>query len=155
MGPEDPENDSDGELDVTLRERLPKRRKSETFEIKIGRRKAFVTVGYYDDGRVGEIFINAAKGGSELRTAMNCFAIAISKKIQYGVGVPEAIHSYLGVRSNPGRVDCDESLGFNGSIASSLYDAIARLLLDLNGTPAEPVLIDPELIRGGEWEGGQ
>ena len=66
-------------------ERLPRNRKSRTFEFRVADCKGFVTVGEYDDGRPGEIFMRVSKQGSTLAGIMDAFAISVSHGLQYGV----------------------------------------------------------------------
>src|SRR6185436_16127886 len=67
------------------REKLPGRRKGYTQKAAVGGHKVYLRTGEYDDGRVGEIFIDMHKEGAAFRSLMNNFAIAISIGLQYGV----------------------------------------------------------------------
>ncbi len=68
-----------------VRERMPRSRSSRTFEFRVADCKGFCTVGEYDDGRPGEIFVRVSKQGSTLAGIMDAFAIAVSHGLQYGV----------------------------------------------------------------------
>src|SRR4029077_19062685 len=68
-----------------VRQKLPRTRQSKTFEFRVADCKGFVTVGEYDDGRPGEIFLRVSKQGSTLAGIMDAFAISISHGLQYGV----------------------------------------------------------------------
>ena len=72
-------------------EKLPDRRKGYTQKAKIGGNTIFLRTGEYDDGRLGEIFIDMNKEGATLRGLLNNFAIAISLGLQYGVPLDEYV----------------------------------------------------------------
>ncbi len=69
------------------RERLPDRRKSENFRFKVGTTSYHATVGYYHDGRPGELFLNCEKTGTDLQVYMRDSAIAVSMALQGGVPI--------------------------------------------------------------------
>ena len=72
-------------IKVPTREKLPRRRTSRTFDFRVADCKGFVTVGEYEDGRPGEIFLRISKQGSTLAGIMDAFAISVSYGLQYGV----------------------------------------------------------------------
>ena len=77
------------------RERMPKKRRSKMFEFSHG---VTVTVGEYNDGRVGEVFIDLGKEGSEMSGWANAFAICLSLGIQHGIPVDKFVHTLGGLR---------------------------------------------------------
>ena len=80
-----------------MRRELPKRRKGHTYKFKVADLKGFFTVGEYEDGTPGELFISAAKQGSTLSGLMDSFAISVSHGLQYGVPLKEVrqdLHGY-------------------------------------------------------------
>jgi ribonucleoside-diphosphate reductase alpha chain len=81
---------------MSERRGLPAKRVSENFKLTKGRHKIFVTVGYYPDGNPGEVFIDAAKEGTELRGIMNAFAMATSLALQHGCPLNEITESLRG-----------------------------------------------------------
>jgi ribonucleoside-diphosphate reductase alpha chain len=83
------------------RERLPKRRQSVVHELRLGGHKVFVEVGFYADGRPGEVWINPRKPGSDLKHFANGFAIAISLLLQWGVPLDEIVHSFEKLSGGP------------------------------------------------------
>jgi len=83
------------------REPLPNRRGSYCAKALIGGGSVYVRVGEYSDGRMGEVFITLHKEGSAFRTLMNCFAMAVSVGLQYGVPLEEFVELYSGVRFDP------------------------------------------------------
>lgn len=113
------------------RERLPMKRKSITYELVMrtsrGNRRAYLTMSVYPDGRVGEVFLKTAKSGSELRTAMSQWAIAVSLGIQHGVPARKFASTFRGVRCVPGELVCDVLPEVNGE-CGSLWDAVARVI---------------------------
>ncbi len=107
-----------------VRERLPRSRSSKTFEFRVADCKGFVTVGQYDDGRPGEIFVRVSKQGSTLAGIMDAFAIAISHGLQYGVPLDAYVRAFVGMRFEPAGMTDDPDL----RIASSLIDYLFRRL---------------------------
>ncbi|MCG3175755.1 MAG: hypothetical protein MOGMAGMI_00688 [Candidatus Omnitrophica bacterium] len=109
---------------VAQRERLPKKRAGLTQEARIGGHKVYVRTGEYEDGRLGEIFIDMHKEGAAYRSMMNCFAIAVSLGLQYGVPLQEYVDVFTFTRFEPsGPVDHP-----NIKYVTSIVDYIFRLL---------------------------
>jgi ribonucleoside-diphosphate reductase alpha chain len=107
-----------------VRERMPKHRRSRTFEFRVADCKGFVTVGEYDDGRPGELFIRVSKQGSTLAGIMDAFAISVSHGLQYGVPLRAFVEAFVGMRFEPAGMTDDEEV----RIASSLMDYLFRRL---------------------------
>ena len=106
------------------RHRLPKKRSGMTQEARIGGHKVYVRAGEYEDGKIGEIFIDMHKEGAAYRSMMNCFAIAVSLGLQYGVPLQEYVDVFTFTRFEPsGPVDHP-----NIKFATSIVDYIFRLL---------------------------
>ena len=106
------------------RERLPRSRSSRTFEFRVADCKGFVTVGEYEDGRPGEIFIRVSKQGSTLAGIMDAFAMAVSQGLQYGVPLDAYARAFVGMRFEPAGITDDPDL----RIASSLIDYLFKRL---------------------------
>ena len=70
-----------------MREKAPNRRRCETYRCKHGKQKMFVTVGFYEDGRPYEIFVNTAKAGSDLNVLLSMFGMTASVALQCGADV--------------------------------------------------------------------
>ena len=83
------------------RERLPERRKGYIQKAIVGGHKVYLHTGEYDDGRLGEIFIDMHKEGAALRAMMNNFAIAVSVGLQYGVPLDEFVEAFTFTRFEP------------------------------------------------------
>jgi len=109
---------------IVERKRLPHKRNGFTQKAKIGGQTVFVRTGEYEDGTVGEIFIDMHKEGASFRSLMNCFAISVSIGLQYGVPLDEFVNKFTFTRFEPsGMVDHP-----NIKNASSIVDYIFRLL---------------------------
>ncbi len=107
------------------RERLPHRRKSYTQKAIVGGHKVYLHTGEYEDGRLGEIFIDMHKEGAAFRSLMNNFAIAISVGLQYGVPLEEFVDAFTFTRFEPaGLVIGNDSI----KNATSVLDYIFREL---------------------------
>jgi len=111
-------------VQVPVRERLPRTRASRTFEFRVADCKGFVTVGQYEDGRPGEIFVKVSKQGSTLAGIMDAFAIAISHGLQYGVPLRSYVEAFTGMRFEPAGMTDDPEI----RIANSLMDYLFRRL---------------------------
>jgi ribonucleoside-diphosphate reductase alpha chain len=106
------------------RERLPRSRRSRTFEFRVADCKGFVTVGEYEDGRPGELFIRVSKQGSTMAGIMDAFAISVSHGLQYGVPLRAFVHAFVGMRFEPAGMTDDPEV----RIANSLIDYLFRRL---------------------------
>ncbi|WP_419917730.1 vitamin B12-dependent ribonucleotide reductase [Candidatus Poriferisocius sp.] len=106
------------------RQRLPRSRTSRTFEFRVADCKGFATVGEYEDGRPGEIFIRVSKQGSTLAGVMDAFAMAVSHGLQYGVPVRAYVDAFTGMRFEPAGMTDDPDI----RIATSLIDYLFRRL---------------------------
>ncbi len=107
-----------------VRQKLPRTRQSKTFEFRVADCKGFVTVGEYDDGRPGEIFLRVSKQGSTLAGIMDAFAISISHGLQYGVPLRAFVEVFTNMRFEPAGMTDDPDIRF----ASSLMDYLFRRL---------------------------
>lgn len=115
---------------MSERERLDQRRKNRRFEVRLNGASVFVELGLHEDGRVGEVFVNVAKIGSDLRTSIEAWAMAISKSIQFGMPAHEVVRTFRGTRCYPcGHIsDAAPETGLVGEYVTSIYDLVARLL---------------------------
>ena len=109
---------------VPVREKLPRNRTSRTFEFRVADCKGFVTVGEYDDGRPGEVFLKVAKQGSTLAGVMDSLSISLSYALQYGVPLRTLVEAFANTRFEPAGMTDDPEL----RIATSLLDYIFRRL---------------------------
>lgn len=108
-----------------VKEKLPSKRVGWTQEGTVGGHKVFIRTGEYHDGRLGEIFIDMYKDGAAYRSLINCFAIAISKGLQYGIPLEEFVETFTFTRFEPaGQVQGHPNI----KMATSILDYIFRLL---------------------------
>jgi ribonucleoside-diphosphate reductase alpha chain len=107
------------------RVRLPKKRRGFTQEALVGGHKVFLRTGEYDDGTLGEIFIDMHKEGAAFRSLMNCFAMAVSVGLQYGVPLDTYVEQFTFTRFEPhGPVSGHPNIKF----ATSIVDYLFRVL---------------------------
>ena len=110
---------------IVEKKRLPNRRNGFTQKGRVGGQTIFVRTGEYDDGTLGEIFIDMHKEGASFRSLMNCFSIAISVGLQYGVPLEEFVDKFAFTRFEPsGMVEGHQNI----KNATSIVDYIFRLL---------------------------
>ena len=127
------------------REKLPSRRKGYTQKASVGGHKVYLRTGEYDDGRVGEIFIDMHKEGAAFRSLMNNFAIAISLGLQYGVPLEEYVEAFTFTRFEPaGLVSGNETI----KNATSILDYIFRELAVSYLARHDLAHVDPREIVG-------
>jgi ribonucleoside-diphosphate reductase alpha chain len=111
---------------IREREKLPDRRKGYTQKAVVGGHKVYLRTGEYDDGRLGEIFIDMHKEGAALRSIINNFAIAISLGLQYGVPLEEYVDAFTFTRFEPsGPVQGNDSIKFSTSILDYVFRELA------------------------------
>ena len=132
----------------TVRHRLPKRRKGFTQEAKVGGHKVFLRSGEYDDGSLGEIFIDMHKEGAAFRSLMNCFAISVSMGLQHGVPLSSYVDQFTFTRFEPGGMVQGHP---NIKFATSIIDYVFRVLgveylqrYDFAQVPPEEVQLELE-----------
>ena len=113
------------------RERLPQRRKGYTQKAVVGGHKVYLRTGEYQDGSLGEIFIDMHKEGAGFRAMMNNFAIAISVGLQYGVPLEEFVDAFTFTRFEPaGMVQGNDSIKNATSILDYIFRELAISYLD-------------------------
>ncbi len=109
----------------TVRHRLPKKRLGFTQEARVASHKVFLRTGQYDDGSLGEIFVDMHKEGAAFRSLMNCFAISVSMGLQHGVPLASYVEQFTFTRFEPqGPVEGHPNVKF----ATSIIDYIFRTL---------------------------
>ena len=113
------------------RERMPDRRKGYTQKAVVGGHKVYLRTGEYDDGRLGEIFIDMHKEGAALRSLLNNFAIAVSLGLQYGVPLDEYVDAFTFTRFEPqGPVQGNDSIKYATSIIDYVFRELAVSYLE-------------------------
>jgi ribonucleoside-diphosphate reductase alpha chain len=105
---------------------MPDRRKGYTQKAVVGGHKVYLRTGEYDDGRIGEIFIDMHKEGAALRSFINNFAIAVSLGLQYGVPLEEYVDAFTFTRFEPaGPVQGNDSIKYATSILDYVFRELA------------------------------
>ncbi len=113
-----------------LREELPRIRNSKTFKFTISGARGYFTVGQYDDGRPGELFISISKQGSTLRGVMDAFATSISFALQYGVPLKKLVRSFTHTSFAPAGMTDDPELATTSSIIDYIFKRIGKTYLN-------------------------
>ncbi len=137
---------------IVERRSLPAKRRGFTQKAKINGQAIFIRTGEYSDGTLGEIFIDMAKEGATMRSMLNCFAIAISIGMQYGVPLEEFVEKFVFTKFDPA--------GFvehpNIKVTTSIVDLVFRTLgyEYLGRTDLVHVLDKPEVKNTGtdDWD---
>jgi len=110
---------------LTVRHRLPKKRRGFTQEARVGGHKIFLRTGEYENGSLGEIFVDMHKEGAAFRSLMNCFSIAVSMGLQHGVPLSSYVEQFTFTRFEPqGIVEGHPNIKF----ATSMIDYIFRVV---------------------------
>jgi ribonucleoside-diphosphate reductase alpha chain len=136
------------------RDKLPARRKGYTQKAIVGGHKVYLRTGEYEDGRLGEIFVDMHKEGAAFRSLMNNFAIAISLGLQYGVPLDEFVEAFTFTRFEPaGYVQGNEAIKNATSILDYIFRELAVSYLGRNDLAhVEPSDIGATVIGGGVAE---
>ena len=138
------------------REKLPHRRKGYTQKAIVGGHKVYLRTGEYENGKIGEIFIDMHKEGAAFRSLMNNFAIAVSIGLQYGVPLEEFVEAFTFTRFEPqGIVTGNDTIKMSTSILDYIFRELAISYLDrhdlghveLNNIDTSPTGVGP---RGDE-----
>jgi len=110
---------------------LPERREGWTQEARIAGHKVYLRTGEYPDGTLGEVFIDIAKEGATLKGVLGCFAIAVSKGLQYGVPLEEFVDTFTFQTFEPrGMVEGHENIKMSNSIIDYVFRALGLEYLD-------------------------
>jgi ribonucleoside-diphosphate reductase alpha chain len=109
----------------TVRHRLPKKRRGFTQEARVAGHKIFLRTGEYEDGSLGEIFVDMHKEGAAFRSLMNCFAISVSMGLQHGVPLSSYVDQFTFTRFEPGGIVEGHP---NIKFATSIIDYVFRVL---------------------------
>ncbi|HEY8397701.1 MAG TPA: vitamin B12-dependent ribonucleotide reductase [Flavihumibacter sp.] len=137
---------------IVERRTLPAKRRGYTQKAKINGQALFVRTGEYNDGTLGEIFIDMAKEGATMRSMLNCFAIAVSIGLQYGVPLEEFVEKFVFTRFEPAGMVEHPNIKSTTSIVDFIFRSLAYEYL--NRTDLVHVLDKPEVMNTGEdsWD---
>jgi ribonucleoside-diphosphate reductase alpha chain len=130
---------------IAHRRRLPDRRAGYTQKARVGNHKIYLRTGEYEDGTLGEIFIDMHKEGAAFRSMTNCFAIAVSLGLQHGVPLEEFVDAFLFTRFEPnGMVQGNPHIKMTTSIIDYIFRELAITYLGRH----ELAQVEPEDLRG-------
>lgn len=116
---------------IAKRHLLPTRRRGYTQKARVGGHKVYLRTGEYPDGSLGEIFIDMHREGAAFRSLMNCFAIAISLGLQYGVPLEEFVDAFVFTRFEPnGMVAGNDQIKISTSVIDYIFRELAVTYLD-------------------------
>ncbi len=137
---------------IVERRALPAKRRGFTQKAKINGQALFLRTGEYNDGTLGEIFIDMAKEGATMRSMLNCFAIAISIGLQYGVPLEEYVEKFVFTRFEPSGMVDHPNIKSTTSIIDFMFRSLAYEYLGRNDLVH--VLDKPEVQNAGneEWD---
>jgi ribonucleoside-diphosphate reductase alpha chain len=130
---------------IANRRRLPDRRAGYTQKSRVGNHKIYLRTGEYEDGTLGEIFLDMHKEGAAFRSMTNCFAIAISLGLQHGVPLEEYVDAFLFTRFEPnGIVQGNPHIKMTTSIIDYIFRELAITYLSRH----DLAQVEPEDLRG-------
>ena len=139
---------------VNDRSKMPDRRKGYIQKVTIGNHKIYLHTGEYDDGKVGEIFIDMNKEGELAKALMNNFAIAISLGLQYGVPLDEFVDAFIETKFEPsGEIHGNDRILSASSILDYIFRELAISYLgreDLAHTPSINKNVSDKVVNGDE-----
>jgi len=108
-----------------VRQKLPRVRTSKTFSFRVADCHGYATIGEFEDGRPGEVFLKVAKQGSTLSGIMDAFAISLSLGLQYGVPLRAFVEKFTNMRFEPAGMTDDPDLRFATSLADYIFRRLA------------------------------
>ena len=135
------------------RKKMPDRRKGYIQKSEIGGHKVYLHIGEYDDGKVGEIFIDTNKEGELVKAMMNNFAIAISLGLQYGVPLDEYVDAFIDTKFEPsGNVDGNDRILSATSILDYVFRELAISYLGREELAHTPSIASTSDISDGDTD---
>ncbi|MGB2888117.1 MAG: hypothetical protein WBC04_10495 [Candidatus Acidiferrales bacterium] len=140
-----PNAEAAGQRDLSVhaqRHKLPDERKSITHKFSVGGHEGYITVGMYEDGRPGEVFIKMSKEGSTLSGVMDGLALTLSIGLQYGVPLQVLVDKLINMRFEPSGITENPDIRF----ASSVLDYVGRWL---GGKFISPTYLKVGTVSGG------
>jgi ribonucleotide reductase alpha subunit len=114
-----------------VRQKLPRTRVSKTFSFRVADCHGYATVGEFEDGRPGEVFLKVAKQGSTLSGIMDAFAISVSLGLQYGVPLRAFVEKFTNMRFEPAGMTDDPDIRFATSLVDYIFRRLAVEYLDV------------------------
>lgn len=134
---------------IAKRHRLPYRRQGYTQKAKINGQSVYIRTGEYDNGQLGEIFIDMHREGATVRSLLNCFAISISLGLQHGVPLEEFVDAFVFTRFEPaGMVTGNDKIKFATSVIDYIFRELAVTYLGRNDlVHADPTEQTPKVTK--------
>lgn len=132
---------------IVERKQLPAKRRGYTIKAKVGGQPLFVRTGEYNDGTLGEIFLDMAKEGATMRSLMNSFAIAVSVGLQYGVPLEEFVDKFTFTRFEPAGIVEHPNIKSATSVLDFIFRLLAYEYLDRSDLVH---VLDPERLQHDE-----
>ena len=130
---------------------MPDRRKGYIQKATVGDHKVYLHIGEYDDGKVGEIFIDTNKEGELVKALMNNFAIAISLGLQYGVPLEEFVDAFIDTKFEPsGKIQGNDRILSATSILDYIFRELAISYLNREDLAHTPSIKKVETTGGEE-----
>jgi ribonucleoside-diphosphate reductase alpha chain len=129
------------EVAKPLRRRLPDEREAITHHFTVGGQEGYLTVGLYENGVPGEIFITMAKEGSTVSGLMDCFATAVSLALQYGVELKVLCQKFSHTRFEPSGWSGNQQIGYAKSLMDYMFRWLAVKFLPTEAQPIESASI--------------
>jgi len=130
-----------------VRQKLPKMRTAKTFSFRVADCHGYVTVGEYEDGRPGELFLQVAKQGSTLAGIMDAFAISVSHGLQYGVPLEAFVEMFTNMRFEPAGMTDDADIRFATSLVDYIFRRLAVAYLPLEKREAMGIMTVGERVQ--------
>lgn len=115
-----------------VRREIPRVRTAKTFEFRVSDSKGFVTVGEFEDGTPGELFLRIAKQGSTLAGIMDAFAISVSHGLQYGVPLKSYVKAFTNMSFAPSGITDDAEIKTASSLVDYIFRRLAKTYLSLD-----------------------
>ena len=133
---------------VSKRFSMPDRRKGYIQKATIGNHKVYLHTGEYEDGKIGEIFIDTSKEGELVKALMNNFAIAVSLGLQYGVPLDEFVNAYVDTKFEPsGKVSGNDRILSASSILDYIFRELAISYLNREDLAHTPSISNKDTFR--------
>jgi ribonucleoside-diphosphate reductase alpha chain len=130
-----------------VRQKLPRTRTAKTFSFRVADCHGYVTVGEYEDGRPGEVFLQVAKQGSTLAGIMDAFAISVSHGLQYGVPLEAFVEMFTNMRFEPAGMTDDPDIRFATSLVDYIFRRLAVEYMDPDKREALGILTVGERLQ--------
>ncbi len=136
---------------ITKRFSMPDRRKGYIQKATIGDHKVYLHTGEYEDGKIGEIFIDTSKEGELVKALMNNFAIAVSLGLQYGVPLDEFVSAFIGTKFEPsGKVQGNDRILSASSILDYIFRELAISYLNREDLAHTPSIANKDITEEGD-----